>query len=97
MKWIGAFFSLALEAVLKRDRRGRMNLNMEDLEMVNGGTVVREQGECVMGKVERKHVHNDVQVSEEWISPPGGVYYRILYRCTQCGEEHYGDWVNIME
>jgi hypothetical protein len=32
---------------------------------------VREQGECVMGKVERKHVHNDVQVSEEWISPPG--------------------------
>ena len=28
-----------------------MNLNMEDLEMVNGGTVVREQGECVMAKL----------------------------------------------
>ena len=75
----------------------RMNLNMEDLAMAAGGTVVRENGECVMGKIERKHVHNNVQIGEEWISPPGGVYYRYQYRCTTCGEESYGEWVNIME
>ncbi len=74
----------------------RMNLNMEDLTMVAGGTVVRETGECVMGEIERKHVHNNVEIGEEWISPPGGVCYRVIYRCTNCGEETYGEWVDIM-
>lgn len=74
----------------------RMNLNMEDLGMVAGGTVVRENGECVMGQIEKVHVHNYHKIDEQWCSPPGGVYCRDHMKCDECGDDYWTDWINLL-
>ena len=75
----------------------KINLNMEDLGMVAGGTVVRENGECVIGQIEKVHVHKYHKIEEEWVSPPGGVYSREHMHCDECGDDYWTDWVNHLE
>ena len=53
----------------------RMNLNMADLETVTGGAIYNpDQRYC--------WEHNYVQIGEDWISPPGGVYVSKHFQCT---------------
>ena len=74
----------------------RMNLNMDDLAMVCGGTVVKEKGDCVMGKIEKQHVHHYTQIGEDWISPPGffGVSYHL--QCTECGHDYWTEYEDML-
>ena len=77
--------------------RGRMDLNMEDLAMVSGGTVVRETGGCVMGQIEKQHVHHYIKIGENWISPPGGVYVSYHLQCTECGHDYWSEYENMLK
>ncbi len=68
-----------------------MKLNMETLEMVAGGAIQNpEECQCT------EHKHNYVKIEEDWVSPCGGVYFREHFRCTDCGDDYWTDWVNTL-
>lgn len=67
----------------------RMNLNMADLETVTGGAIYNpDQRYC--------WEHNYVQIGEDWISPPGGVYVSKHLQCTDCGHDYWTEYENML-
>ena len=71
-------------------------LNAETLEMVAGGKVVKETGQCLTDVKNPVHEHNYKHMGEELITPPGGTdYCRDHFKCVDCGEEYFTEWAAV--